>query len=115
MSENLDKYKETIEKIYRETKDDLWTMPHATLVLLLFGVLFMTIIVNVVFFSFGSWLLALPVYALEIAAPLYVLYRHRQKIDAAAREKVSALEATKPGIVEAYAEWLSKAGRSAAS
>lgn len=105
MSDNFEKYKGTINQIYRQTKEDLWTMPLATLVLLLGGLLLITIIVNLVFFSFGNWFVALLVYLIEIFAPVFVLYRHQQKVYLAVREKVSELEGTQPGIVNAYEEW----------
>lgn len=103
MSANSATHDDTIDRIYEETGDELWTMPYATLVLLLFGILGMTLLVNVVFYSFAHWTLAVLVYAVEIAVPAYVLYRHRQKVDAAVRAKVSALEATHPGITDAFA------------
>lgn len=105
MPENFEKYHETINQIYRQSKEDLWTMPTATLVLLLGGVLLVTIIVNAVFFSFPNLFVALLVYLIEIAAPLFVLYRHQQKVYAAVREKTSELEATQPGILKAYEQW----------
>lgn len=108
MSENFEKYKETINQIYRQSKDDLWTMPVATLVLLLGAVLFVTILVNAVFFSFPHLFVAVLVYLVEILAPLYVLYRHQQKVYEAVREKVSDLEVTQPGIISAYEEWHAK-------
>lgn len=108
MPENLENYRETIEDIYRRTKDELWTMPLATLVLLLFAVLFVTIVLNLVFFSFGGWVLSFLVYLLEIAAPLAVLYLHRQKVLRTVREKISGMDSTHPGIYEAFEEWRSR-------
>lgn len=109
MSENLEKYKGTIDQIYRETKDEQWTMPLATLVLLLGGILLITILVNVVFFSFPNLFVAFLVYLIEILAPLFVLYRHQQKVYDAVREKVSALAAAEPGIMNAFEEWRARA------
>jgi hypothetical protein len=108
MSDNFEKYKETINQIYRQAKEDLWTMPIATLVLLLGGLLLITIIVNLVFFSFGNLFVAFFVYLIEILAPLFVLYRHQQKVYEKVREKVSELEGTQPGILSAYEEWHAK-------
>jgi Flp pilus assembly protein TadB len=105
MSENFEKYKGTINRIYRETKDEQWTMPLATLVLLLGGILLITILVNVVFFSFPNLFVAFLVYLIEILAPLFVLYRHQQKVYNAVREKVAALETAEPGIMNAFEEW----------
>ena len=108
MPDNYEKYKETIDGIYRQTKEDLWTMPLATLVLLLFAILFITIVLNLVFFSFGYWFLALFVYLVEIAVPLAVLYLHQQKVQKAVRERISEMDSTHPGILEAYDEWRSQ-------
>lgn len=108
MSDNFQKYKETINDIYRKTKEELWTTEFATLILLLFAVLFLTILINVVFFSFDHWLITLLIYLAEIAAPLTVLYLHQQKIYKVVSEKVSAMESKNSGISEAYAEWRSK-------
>ena len=109
MSDNFQKYKETINDIYRQTKESLWTTEFATLILLLFAVLFLTIVVNLVFFSFGGWFISFIIYLVEIAAPLTVLYLHQQKLYRAVGEKVSEMEAANPGIYEAYQEWRSKA------
>ncbi len=111
MSDNFQKHKGTINGIYRQTKEDLWTREFATLVLLLFAVLFLTIVVNFVFFSFGGWFITFLIYLAEITAPLVVLYLHQQKIYNAVREKVSELEPTNPGIAEAFEEWRSKFDR----
>ena len=108
MSDNFEKYKSTINQIYRQSKEDLWTMPIATLVLLLGAVLLVTIIVNAVFFSFPNLFVAFLVYLVEIVAPLFVLYRHQQKVYDAVREKVSELEGTEPGILSAYEEWYAR-------
>lgn len=107
MSDNFEKYKGTIGEIYRQTKEELWTTEFATLILLLFAVLFLTIVINAVFFSFGNLLITLLIYLAEIAAPLIVLYRHQQKIYESVREKTSALDSAQPGISEAYEEWRS--------
>lgn len=108
MSDNFEKYKGTINQIYRQAKEDLWTMPIATLVLLLGGILLITIIVNLVFFSFPNMFVAFFVYLVETLAPLFVLYRHQQKVYDTVREKVSELEGTQPGIMSAYEEWHTK-------
>ena len=105
MSENFEKYKGTINQIYRQTKDEQWTMPLATLVLLLGGILLITILVNVVFFSFPNLFVAFLVYLIEVLAPLFVLYRHQQKVYNIVREKVSELEPAEPGIMNAFDEW----------
>jgi len=102
MSDNFEKYEDTINNVYQRTKEDLWTMPFATLVLLLFAVLFVTVVLNLVFFSFGYPILAVLVYAVEIAAPVIVLYLHQQKVRKTVREKILAMDATHPGIYEAY-------------
>ena len=108
MSVNFEKYKGTINHLYREAKDELWTMQLATLVLLLCGILLITIIVNLVFFSFPNKIVAVLIYLVEVLAPLFVLYRHQQKVYLAVREKVSELEGTQPGIMNAYEEWHAK-------
>lgn len=108
MSDNFEKYKGTINQIYRQQKEELWTMEIATLVLLLCGILLITVIVNLVFFSFGNLFIAFLVYLVETLAPLFVLYRHQQKVYDAVREKVSELEGTQPGIVNAFEEWHAK-------
>ncbi len=108
MSDNLEKYKGTINEIYRQTKEELWTTEFATLVLLLFAVLFLTILVNVVFYSFGNLLITFLIYLVEIAAPIVVLYRHQQQIYTIIRAKTSAMNPAQPGISEAFEEWLSK-------
>jgi hypothetical protein len=102
MPDNLENHKATLDSLYQQTKDELWTPPFATLVLLLFGIPFITVFFNIAVFSFGHWLVALIVYLIEAAAPVFVLYRHRQKIDETVRQKARALEATNPGIYEAY-------------
>lgn len=101
---NPEIYNETISRIREQTRDELWTMPVATLVLLLAGIFGMTVLVNVVFYSFAHWILAVAVYALESAALAYVIYRHRQKVEDRVREKIAGMESTHPGISEAYAE-----------
>lgn len=108
MSDNFEKYKGTINHIYRETKDEQWTMPLATLVLLLGGILLMTILVNVVFFSFPNKFIAFLVYLVEILVPLFVLYRHQQKVYDTMREKIAELDGTQPGIMNAFEEWHKK-------
>jgi len=109
MSENFEKYKGTINEIYRQTKEELWTTEFATLILLLFAVLFLTAVVNLVFFSFGNWFVTFLIYLAEIAAPVVVLYRHQQKIYETVRTKTSEMNLAKPGISEAFKEWRSKA------
>lgn len=109
MSDNFEKYKGIINGIYRQAKVDLWTTEFATLLLLLFGVLFVSIIMNVVFFSFGNWFISFLVFFVEIAAPLIVLYLHQRKIYEAVRAKTLAMDSTHPGIYEAYEQWRSKA------
>ncbi len=111
MSDNFQKYKGTINSIYRQTKEELWTTPFATLVLLLFAVLFLTLVVNIIFFSFGNWFITFLIYFAEIVAPLAVLYFHQQKVYAAIREKVSEIEADNPGINDAFEEWRTKIDR----
>ncbi|HVE58418.1 MAG TPA: hypothetical protein VNB22_16415, partial [Pyrinomonadaceae bacterium] len=108
MSDNFEKHKGTINEIYRQTKEELWTTEFATLVLLLFAVLFLTIVLNLVFFSFGNLLITFLIYLAEIVAPLGVLYHHQRKIYEIVREKTSAMNAAQPGISEAYDEWRSK-------
>ena len=108
MSDNFEKYKGTINEIYRQTKEELWTTEFATLVLLLFAVLFLTIVINVVFFSFGNLPVTFLIYLAEVAAPLAVLFRHQRKIYEIVREKTSALDSAQPGISEAFEEWRSK-------
>lgn len=108
MSENFEKYKGTINEIYQRTKEELWTTQFATLVLLLFAVLFLTLVVNVVFYSFGNWFVTFLIYLVEIAVPLVVLYRHQQKVYNIVRAKTSAMNPSNPGISEAFEEWLSK-------
>ena len=105
MSENFEKHNDTIDQIYRQTREDLWTMPVATLVLLLGAVLFITIIVNTVFVSFPNLLVAVLVYLIEISAPLFVLYRYQQKVYKTVHERVAELEAVQPGILRVYEEW----------
>ena len=105
MSENFEKHNETIDQIYRQSREDLWTMPVATLVLLLGGILLMTILVNAVFFSFPNLLVAALVYLIEISAPLFVLYRYQQRVYESVRAKVVDLEKTQPGILRVYEKW----------
>lgn len=105
MTDNFEKHNDTIDQIYRQTREDLWTMPVATLVLLLGAVLLITIIVNAVFFSFPNLIVAALVYLIEIAAPLFVFYRYQQKVYRTVREKVTKLEAAQPGILSVYEKW----------
>jgi hypothetical protein len=108
MPDNFEKYKGTINEIYRQTKEELWTTEFATLILLLFAVLFLTVILNLVFFSFGNLFITFLIYLAEVAAPLTVLYLHQRKIYEIVREKTSALDSAQPGISEAFEEWRSK-------
>ncbi len=108
MSDNFEKYNETINEIYRRTKEELWTTQFATLVLLLFAVLFLTIVVNVVFYSFGNWFVTFLIYLAEICVPLAVLYRHQQKVYKIVRAKIFGMNSANPGISEAFEEWRSK-------
>jgi len=108
MSENFEKYKGTINSLYRQTKDELWTPQLATLVLLFVGILIATIFFNVAVFSFGHWAIALIVYLIEVIIPLFILYRHQRKIYETVREKALEMDATNPGIYEAYEEWRKK-------
>ncbi len=110
MSDNFEKHKGTLNDLYRQTKEKLWTTEFATLVLLLFAVLFLTFVVNAVFYSFGNWFLTFIVYFVEIAVPLVVLYRHQRKIYEVVREKALELDPAHPGIFKAYEEWRSKTG-----
>ena len=105
MSDNFEKYKDTIDSLYRQTKDDLWTPPFATLVLLLFGILIITIFFNVAVFSFGHWIIALIVYLIEAVAPVVALYRHQQKIYETVGERAREMDATNPGLYDAYKQW----------
>lgn len=102
MPDNLEKHKATLDSLYRQTKDELWTPPFATLLLLLFGIPIITIFFNIAFFSFPHWTLALVAYLIEALAPFVVLYRHRQQVNETVREKARAMDATEPGIYEAY-------------
>ncbi|MEP6903566.1 MAG: hypothetical protein ABJA66_17720 [Actinomycetota bacterium] len=108
MSDNFQKHKETINGIYRQAKEDLWTPAFATLVLLLSTILFLSVILNLVFFSFGNWFITFIIYLAEIAALLIALSLHQRKIYEAVREKVLEMDSTHPGISEAYQEWRSK-------
>ena len=105
MSENFEKYKATINVLYRQTKDELWTPQLATVLLLFLGILVITIFFNVSVFSFGHWAIALVVYFTEVIVPLFILYRHQQKIYETVREKALEMDAANPGIYEAYEEW----------
>jgi hypothetical protein len=105
MSDNFEKHKGTINGLYRQAKADLWTPPLATVVLLLFGVLIVTIFFNVALFSFGNMFVAFIVYLVEALAPLIVLSLHQRKVYETVREKAYELNATHPGIYEAYEEW----------
>jgi uncharacterized membrane protein len=108
MSDNFEKHKGIINSLYRQAKDDLWTPQFATVLLLLFGVLIVTIFFNVAVFSFGNWFVAFIVYFVEAVAPLVALYLHQRKIYETVREKAFAMNAAHPGIYEAYEEWRSK-------
>jgi len=108
MSDNFEKHKGTIDEIYRQTKEELWTTEFATLVLLLFAVLFLTVVLNLVFYSFGNWFVTFLIYLAEIAAPIVVLYRHQQKIYETVRAKTSEMNPAQPGISEAFEKWRSK-------
>ena len=111
MPDNFENHKETINEIYLQTKEDLWTREFATLVLLLFAVLFLTVVYNVVFFSFGNWFVTFLIYLAEIAATVFVLYRHQQKVNETVRSKVSKMDSTThPGILKAYEQAHSKIG-----
>ena len=107
MTENFHKHKATINGIYRQAKDDLWTPQLATVVLLLGGILIVTIFFNIAFFSFGGWFVSFIVYFIEALAPLILLFLHQRKVYETVREKALELEATNPGIYEAYEEWRS--------
>ena len=108
MSDNFEKYKDTINSIYRQAKDDLWTTQFATLVLLLFAILFITVVLNLVFFSFGSWFVSVIVYFVEAIVPVVVLFFHQRKVYETVREKALELDSVNPGIYDAYQEWRSK-------
>lgn len=108
MPDNFEKYEKTIDDIYLRTKEELWTIEFATIVLLLSAILFITILINVVFTSFGNWFLAVIVYLAEIGALLAALYIYRQKVSETVGKKISALENAHPGISKAYQEWRSK-------
>jgi hypothetical protein len=109
MSDNFEKHKEAINRLYRETKDVLWTPQFATLVLLSFGILVFTIFLNFVYFSFGNLLIAFLVYLLEAVLPFVLLIFHQRKVYETVREKAFELEAANPGIYKAYEEWRSQA------
>ena len=111
MSDNFEKYKDTINSLYRQTKVNLWTTPFATLILLLFAVLFITVVLNLVFFSFDSWFVSVIVYFVETAVPIVVLFFHQQKIYETVREKALEMDSANPGIYEAYQEWRSRINR----
>jgi hypothetical protein len=108
MSDNFQKYKDEIDRVYGETKEEMWTMPFATLVLLLAAILFLTVIVNLVFISFG-WFSVL-IYAVEAGVLSIVLYRHQQKVYAATRHKIATMEGAHPGISEAFNARRGKSG-----
>jgi uncharacterized membrane protein len=108
MSDNFEKYKGTLSAIYRRTKEELWTMQFATLILLLFAVLFLTIVVNVVFISFGNWFFSALIYIVELGIPLVMLYLHQREVYEAVRRKALEMDATHPGIYAAYEEWRGK-------
>ena len=107
MSDNFEKYKGTINGIYRQTKADLWTPQFATILLLMLGILVVTIFFNAAVFSFGHWLISLIVYSVEIIIPIVLLYLHDRKIHEIVREKAYQMDAANPGISEAYEEWRS--------
>jgi hypothetical protein len=108
MSDNFEKYKGTINSLYRRTKDDLWTPQLATVLLLLGGILIVTIFLNVALYSFGNMFITFLVYLVEAAVPLIVLYIHQRKIFEIMREKVLEMDAANPGIYQAYEEWRSR-------
>jgi uncharacterized membrane protein len=108
MSDNFEKYKGTLNGLYRQTKDELWTPQFATVLLLLFGILIVTIFFNVAIFSFGHWLIAFIVYLAEVLVPLVALYLHQRKIYETVGEKALEMDAANPGIYHAYEEWRSK-------
>ena len=105
MSENLETHRETIDGLYRQAKDELWTPPLATLLLLFAGILIATVFFNIAVFSFGHWAIALAVYLIEAVIPLIVLYRHRQKVYETVAAKALAMDADNPGIYQAFEEW----------
>ena len=105
MSQNFEKYKATINVLYSQTKDELWTPRLATMLLLFAGILIATVFFNVAVFSFGHWVVALVVYLIEAMIPLVILYRHQQKVYEVVRERALEMDATNPGILEAYEEW----------
>ncbi|GEM_PF-6696635 len=108
MPDNFEEYKGTINSLYRQTKEDLWTPQLATVLLLLVGIPIATVFFNVAVFSFGHWLIAVIVYLVEAIVPLIVLYRHQQKIYETVRARALEMDATNPGIYEAYERWRSK-------
>jgi hypothetical protein len=105
MTDNFKAYKGTINGLYHRAKDDLWTPKLATVVLLLGGILIITIFFNIAFFSFGGWFVSFIVYFIEALAPLILLFLHQRKVYETVREKALEMEATNPGIYEAYEEW----------
>jgi hypothetical protein len=105
MPDNFQKYKGTLQNLSRRAKDDCWTAGFATLFYMLVALLAATIIARVFFFSFGNLLADFFVFLAEAVAVLALILRYHRKTVEYMRGEVLALEASNPGIYEAFEEW----------
>src|SRR5688572_30152631 len=105
MSDNFQKYKAALQNLSRRAKDDCWTPTMATVFYIMLGVLALTIVLRVFFFSFGNMLIDFFVFLAEALAILaLILWYHRKTVEYM-RSEVLELEPSNPGISEAFEEW----------
>jgi hypothetical protein len=105
MQDNFEKYKGTLQYLSKRAKEDCWTTPLATIFYMLIGLLIVTIILRVFFFSFGNMLIGFFIFLIEAVAILIpILWFHRQAQEYM-QNKCFELERDNPGICEAFDEW----------
>jgi hypothetical protein len=105
MPDNFQKHKATLQNLSRRAKDACWTAGFAALFYMLVGLLSLTIIARVFFFSFGNLPADFFVFLAEAVAILALILWYQRKTVEYMRGEVLALETSNPGIYEAFEEW----------
>lgn len=104
MPDNFDKYEGMIKELSRESGRMAWSSGNSTIFYILLLVIAATI-VACIFFPFANMLIMLFIFIAEGIALFVPLALYHHKASVYMQDKCLELEATHPGISEAYEEW----------
>ena len=105
MNEPFEKYKGTLQNLFRRAKKECWTISIASFVYLMVGLIVFTVILRVFFFSFGNIFIDFLIFLIEIVALLTPIFFYHRKTVEFVQNECLELESDNPGICEAFDEW----------